>query len=566
MLKPLRNLPENAQLVFSTALLSISAGLSAVGFMVLNGLLFRSTYLSYVTRSKAFFLVASFLTITATSLLVGLLMSRVSPEAAGSGIPELKVSYWKELGYINPKPVLVKFAAGILSIGGGASLGREGPSVFFGGGVASNLAGALGTPRRERRAAVVIGTSAGLAAAFNTPLAAITFIIEELVGDLNTRYLGRVVLSSVLGALVVYAILGRQPAFILPPVEEVSWLHYLLVPVVAVLASLSGVAFQKGTLALRIRLRKQKKIPSWLLPALGGMVVWVIASSIFLLTGRVGIFGLGYNDLSATLIHRVAWQTAALLVAAKLIATIFSYGSGSCGGIFSPTLFMGGLTGYFLGGLFSLWLPLTASDRIVLAAAGMAACLGTVVRAPLTSMLIVFEMTHQFSFVPALLIGMLISQAVARLAGRLNFYDALLVQDGHELHKIRPPLDIQSWQKLHVSAIANPQVASIRELTEQHLREMVDQYPYRSFPVIQDGKLQGIFNRQEILEALLRHEMPDIHKPVTCYADQTVREVGKKFLKSSSNILVVLRREDDSVAGVLTLHDLIRTQAGLETG
>jgi CIC family chloride channel protein len=565
-LKFLPKLPENAQLVFTTVLLSISSGVSAVGFMVLNGLFFRSTFLSYAARSKGFFLFASFLTITGTSILVGLLMSRVSPNAAGSGIPELKVSYWKELGYINPRPVVVKFVAGILSIGGGASLGREGPSVFFGGGVASNLAGVLGAPRRERRAAIVIGTSAGLAAAFNTPLAAITFIIEELIGDLNNRYLGRVVLSSVLGALVVYAILGRQPSFVLPPVEEASWLHYFLVPIVAVLASLSGVAFQRGTLALRGRFRKQKKIPAWLQPAVGGIVVWVIACSVFLLTGRVGIFGLGYNDLSATLIHRVAWQFAGILVAAKLLATIVSYGSGSCGGIFSPTLFMGGLTGYFLGGLFSLWLPLTPSDRIVLAAAGMAACLGTVVRAPLTSMLLVFEMTHQFSFVPALMIGMLVCLVVSRLAGRLNFYDALLVQDGHELHKIRPPLDIQSWQNLPVSAIANPQVASIRELSEQRLREAVDQYPYQSFPVIQDGKLLGIFNRQEILEALLRHDMPDIHKPMTCYLDQTVREVGNKFLKSTSNILVVLRRENNSVAGVITLHDLIRAQAGLETG
>ncbi|MBC7364359.1 MAG: chloride channel protein, partial [Candidatus Aminicenantes bacterium] len=139
----------------------------------------------------------------------------------------------------------------------------------------------------------------------------------------------------------------------------------------------------------------------------------------------------------------------------KLVATIVSYASGGCGGIFAPTLFFGGMTGFFVAGLFSSWIALQPSDHIVLAAIGMTACLGAVVRAPLTSLLIVFEMTHQFELVPGLLLGTIISQGIARLAGHLNFYEALLVQDGQELHKIKPPLDLRSWQNLPVSAIAN---------------------------------------------------------------------------------------------------------------
>lgn len=212
--------PGNIRTAIVTGILSLAAGLSAVAFLFLTNLLFSKTYLVFAAHSRVYFIVASFLVITLTSAMVGLLLNVFSPEAAGSGIPQVKSAYWKELGHLKIKPVLIKFLAGILSIGGGNSLGREGPSVFIGSGVASNMDGVFGTPLRGRRAAAVIGASAGLAAAFNAPLAAITFVIEEIVGDLNNRYLGRVVLSSVIGAFVVYALLGRQPAFSSPPHRE----------------------------------------------------------------------------------------------------------------------------------------------------------------------------------------------------------------------------------------------------------------------------------------------------------------------------------------------------------
>jgi CIC family chloride channel protein len=195
----------------------------------------------------------------------------------------------------------------------------------------------------------------------------------------------------------------------------------------------------------------------------------------------------------------------------------------------------------------------------------MSACLGTVVGAPLTSLLIVFEMTHQFALVPALMIGMIISRAVSRLAGRLNFYDAVLVQDGHELHKIRPPLDLQSWQNLPVSAIANPRPVVIRSLDPKRIHDVIDKYPYSSFPVEIDGRFLGILTRQRILESLLRKDTPEIQNVITCFPDQTVREVGDKFIQSPISVLVVVSRESGAIQGIITLHDLIRAQASVNT-
>ncbi|MBN2346163.1 MAG: chloride channel protein [Candidatus Aminicenantes bacterium] len=529
----------------------------------MTNLLFAKTYLSFAGRSTSFFILASFLVIVGTSTLVGLLLNVFNPEAAGSGIPQVKSSYWKELGFMKFRPVLIKFVAGILSIGGGNSLGREGPSVFIGSGVASNADGLFGTPKRGRRGASVIGASAGLAAAFNAPLAAITFVIEEIVGDLNNRYLGRVVLSSVIGAFVVYALLGRQPAFSLPPIENVSWLHYLIVPLVALVAALAGVVFQNVTLRWRGRLRRQKRLPAWLLPVAGGLLTWVIGCAVFLATRKVGVFGLGYQDLSSALSNNFEWKVAGILVGAKLLAMIVGYSFGGCGGIFAPLLFVGGMSGYFLGGLARLWIPMTPADQIVLAVVGMSACLGAAVRAPLTSILIVFEMTHQFSLVPGLLLGAIISQATARFFTKLNFYDALLVQDGHELHKIHPPLDLQSWQNLPVSAIANPEPVMLSGLGEEELSEKLERFPFNSFPLLAGGRVKGIVTRQQMQQAVLKHAAPEIHKAAFCYPEQTVREIGKKFVESSAYVLVVVDRETKAVRGIITLHDLIRAQAAI---
>ncbi len=561
----LMKLPENMRLTVHTAVTSLAAGLSAVAFLFLTNLLFAQSYLVFAARSKIYFTVASFLMIVTSSVLVGLLLKIFGSEAAGSGIPQIKSAFWKELGYIRLQPVLIKFIGGVLSIGGGQSLGREGPSVYIGAGVASNLSGALGTQRRERRGAAIVGASAGLAAAFNTPLAAITFAIEEVIGDLNSRFLGRVVLASVLGAFVVYGILGRQPAFALPSVENVSWLHYAAVPAVAFLAAYAGHLFHSSTLSLRSKLIHQQRIPAWLLPLFGGVITWIIGVTIFLTTGKIGVFGLGYQDLSSALNNLFDWRVAGLLVLAKLLATIVSYSFGACGGIFAPSLFLGGMSGYFLGGLVGLWLPLTPADRIVLSAVGMSACLGAIVRAPLTSMLIVFEMTHQFALVPGLLIGTIISQAVARLGGPLNFYDALLVQDGHELHKVRPPLDLQGWQNMPVAAIANPRPVVLTDLAAESLKKAVGGHPYAYFPLITNDRLAGTVGRNEILSALAKGEFPEVFQAVTCYPDQTVREVGNKFIESPANILVVVNRDTEAVIGIITLHDLIRAQASIQS-
>jgi CIC family chloride channel protein len=279
--------------------------------------------------------------------------------------------------------------------------------------------------------------------------------------------------------------------------------------------------------------------------------------------GKIGVFGLGYQDLSQALDNKIIWWIAGILVVAKLFATIFSYSFGGCGGIFSPMLFIGGMCGYFIGGFIGQWVPLTSSDRIILSAVGMSTCLGAVVRAPLTSLLIVFEMTHQFSLIPGLMIGTFISVIVSHLAGRNNFYDALLLQDGHELIKIRPPLDIKSWQNLPISSIANPHPIVVDNLDENHLQPILDNHPYNCFPILLENNEVGIITRNQMESFITHKAVPDIPKAVFCHPDQTVKDVGNKFIESPSGVIIVIDDKTGNITGIVTLHDLLRAQASI---
>ena len=207
-----------------TCIYGITAGIAAVAFHKSIQFVFGFTIEHFSAFSTQTFLIGSFCTIIGASLIVGFLLSNFCKDAAGSGIPQLKLAFWGDFGHVPWKVTWVKFTAGILSIGGGCSLGREGPSVQLASGVASNVAGLLGEPKQNRRHAASSGAAAGLAAAFNTPLAAITFVLEEIVQDLNSRFLGSVLLASVIGAFAVHSLSEKHPALEISAEGSPDWL------------------------------------------------------------------------------------------------------------------------------------------------------------------------------------------------------------------------------------------------------------------------------------------------------------------------------------------------------
>lgn len=534
--------------------------MAAVGFELAINWLYAHAFQIPAAAGPGRFLLISLVVIVLTSLLTGWLLNSFAPEAAGSGIPQVKINFWKEFGHAPARISLVKFIAGVACIGGGQSLGREGPTVQIGSNLSSTIAGLLGVSKQNRRAASAAGAAAGLAAAFNAPLASVAFVLEEIVGDLNSRSLGPVLLAAVIGAFIVHAFIGPQPAFILPHIDEPTWRSYGLMPLAAGIAALAGVLFQRGSLRLRLKMKTVRAVPKWLHPLAGGLVTWALGATVFLVTARLGVFALGYEDLSDAINGRFAWQLAAVLLAGKLIATIACYGFGGCGGIFSPNLFFGGMCGALVAGLGGDFLQLNQSDTVLLVVGGMSACLGAVVQAPVTAILIIFEMTHQFSLVPGLMLAGLISQLIARAINRTNFYDQVLCQDGHDLDHLIPPRDLRSWQNLPISALANFKPVTISDQSEQALSCLIEQYPYRHFPVLDDGQLAGVAARTEIEAALTEHRSLRLNAPVTCRPGQSIRESQVQLLQSSTGTLAITDDSGMKLLGIVTLHDLVRAQ------
>jgi CIC family chloride channel protein len=216
-----------------------------------------------------------------------------------------------------------------------------------------------------------------------------------------------------------------------------------------------------------------------------------------------------------------------------------------------------------VGGVFGRMVHLNTSDQIVLAVVGMSACLGAVVRAPVTSILIVFEMTHQFSLVPVLMLGTLVSQALRHRIFKHNFYEALLIQDGHVLEHVIPPRDLQSWQQLPVSAIANFHPVVLNDLTAENIRATLQGHPYHFFPVALPDGTRGIVSRAEAETALAQSRAPRLDPAVTCQPTQTIRKLQLLLVESTQGVVLVLDAPDGKVLGLVTLHDLLRAQVSL---
>jgi len=558
--RALARLPKQTRGIVQTVIFGLAAGGTAVLFHLAIHTIFEAGIQSLARESVEVFLIGSFLIITGTSAVSGWLLTRFCPAAAGSGIPQVKLAFWKDMGDIPFRVVWVKFIAGVLSVGGGASLGREGPSVQLASGVSAQVGGALGLPKHRRRVACAAGAAAGLAAAFNTPIAAVTFVLEEIIGDLNSRMLGSILLAAVIGALVAHGLLGEQPAFTLTAVGSPEWQVYLFTPVVAAVAALAGVGFQKLALGLRAWNKREHRVAPWLRVTFGGFAVWLIGGTVFVYTGHTGVFGLGYDDLSSALNGQMLWGVAALLLLTKLLATAVCYGLGAAGGIFAPTLFFGGMAGAALAGVVDLFYPLSPAGHVTLAVVGMCACLGAVVRAPVTGLLIVFEMTHEFSMVPALMVAGLVSIAISKKFTKRNFYDEILAQDDQEVAQVMPPRDLRSWQETQVGRAANFRPVLLRSLEPAAMQEILDGSNHERYPVVIDLKLRGVITREHMERVIKFGEAPIIDPVATCRRDAPIREVQSKIIESPAHLVVIIGGLDEVPIGIMTLHDILRAE------
>jgi len=432
---------ERQRLLAVTILAGGLCGLSAVAFHLaiawLENLMINRANFAYGNT----WIFWTILSPAVGGLVVGLGLTFWAPAAAGSGIPQVKVAFALRSGLVSLRETIGKFVLCAFQIGSGASLGLEGPTVQICAGVSSLLARAARLKPTYCRRMASVGMAAGIAAAFNAPIAAITFTLEELIGDLDQTMLSGVIVAAALAAVVENSILGKNPVFHMPRSYELGAASSLIwYALLGILAAVVSITFTDSLLKVRALFKQWTAVPKWIHPAIGGLATGAMAAAALYWFHLNGIAGDPYRTLELALTGTMPLLFMVVLCVLKLAATVSSYSSGGSGGIFAPSLFMGSMLGGAVGYLDVTVFHHPADSVGAFAVVGMGAVFAGIVRAPMTSILIVFEMTGGYGLVLPMMIANMSAFALARRWRPLAVYDALLLQDGIELPHGSPPV------------------------------------------------------------------------------------------------------------------------------
>ncbi|MGH7286030.1 MAG: chloride channel protein [Polyangiaceae bacterium] len=431
----MRFAPSEAQRLYAlTLVIGTFCGFAAVAFHLTISLLEHALVDRPMALTSPAWMVWAIITPTVGALVAGFLLAYVAPNARGSGVPQVKVAFATKSGRIRMRDAIAKFFISGLQIGSGSSLGREGPTVQICAGIASTLGRVSGVSPKSMRRLLPVGTAAGIAAAFNAPIAAVTFTIEEVVGKLDNAMLSGVIIAAAISAVIERSVLGVHPTFTIPQTYELAHASSLLVyGALGIAAAFVSILFTDSLLALRQRLRAWG-IPEWSRPAIGGAVTGALAVAAWWGFKTRGVTGGGYDTLAIALASGLTVKVMVALCVLKLVATVCSYGSGGSGGLFAPALFIGGMLGGAFGTLDARIFPSHTGDPIgAFALVGMGAVFAGIIRAPMTSVLIIIEMTGGYSLILPLMIANMTAYAIARARRPTPIYEALLEQDGIRL-------------------------------------------------------------------------------------------------------------------------------------
>ena len=501
----------------------------------------------------------------AGSLAMGFLLWRFFPDARGSGVPQTKAALFARDGVITGGTIFGKFFCTAATLASGIPLGREGPSVQVGAGIASVLGRRLGLRPASVKALIPIGAAAAIAAAFNTPLAAVLFSLEEIMGDLNAPVLGSVVLASATSWLVLRLVLGNNPLFQVPQYQLVHPAEFALYAVLGVAGGLVSVAFTKLLLATRKYFLQLPRWSAWFQPLAGGVVTGLMAWKV------PQVLGVGYGYVGDALNNHMVWKLMAILVLFKLVAVATSYGSGNAGGIFGPSLFMGAMLGGTLGSFaHHLW-PTYTAQAGAYALVGMGALFAGVIRAPMTSVVMIFETTRDYAVIVPLMIANLVSFFLSSRLQKEPIYEVLAVQDGIHL----PSGAAQRRQsQRQVAQVMRPATNWIAE--ETPVVKFVEETRgkgIRTYLVGDGRRLVGVASTEKIEQALANGEdtkrVGDLIERVDfphVHADHPLHVALERMGAAKLDLLPVVSRADIHLPlGILHIEDVLATYGLPET-
>jgi len=498
-----------------------------------------------------------FLAPALTGLVIAFLVIKLFPRARGSGVNQTKAALYIYDGYIPFSTIIGKFITAALAIGSGAPLGPEDPSLQIGAGIASSVGRQLRMSREKLRLIAPVGAAAGLAAAFSAPITAVLFVIEEVIGRWTAGILGAVVLAAISSAIVSRWFLGDEPLFRVPAyhLEHIGELGaYAVMGVVGGIASL---LFVKYISYLRPRLARLPSWTRWFQPAAAGLIV-----------GLVGIrypqiMGAGYTYIDQAMHEQFTWQVLLILGALKIVGTGLSFSSGTPGGLFAPVLFMGAMIGGAVGMVEQRLFPQLAIPVGAYALVGMGTLFAGILRAPMTSVFMMLEVSGNYTIIVPVIISNAIAYVISRTFEPTPVFDLLSRQDGIDLPSLE---EEREMPLLRVENAMRPAVGQVltRNISVHQALERVKGSSQEFFLVGMGGNdwrgvsradLLALPDNQQPLRSVLSHRLPYVHPDFTL--DTALRLIGKWSL-----LPVVHRADLQQLVGVLSLDDIVRAYRG----
>jgi CIC family chloride channel protein len=568
-------LPEEFVLLGTSLVVGIGTGLGAVA---LNLLIQAVSNLAFVTLPNAmpgFGRWVIVLVPTIGGLIAGPLIYFFAREAKGHGVPEVMQAIALKGGRIRPVVGVIKALASALTIGTGGSVGREGPIVQIGAALGSTTGQALRLSDERIKNLVACGAAGGIAATFNAPIAGVIFALEVILGELSIGHVGSVVISAVTANALANALLGSAYAFPVPQPYTIrnGW-EFVFYAVLGVLAALVAVAFVRTLYGAEDAFEKLKVVPEWAQPAIGGLLLGLMGLSYPLLFPSLAygtspqVFGGGYAPIAAALSNQVPAFAALMLIVLKLLATDLTLGSGGSGGIFAPSLFMGAMLGVVVGTVVGGLFPSIAAPPGAYALVGMGAVFAGAAHAPITALIMLFELTGDYRIILPLMFTVVIAVLLSRrLLHQESIYTLKLTRRGIHLQGGR---DVDVLQAVTVGEImqANPPTVppemSLTDLSEtfSHLRR-------RGVPVVDDGgKLWGIVTVED-LDRAVTHNLPrqtavsafgtPRERLLVAFPDETMgAALARLSARGRGHLPVVDKTDPSKLLGLIRREDIMR--------
>ena len=493
-------------------------------------------------------------------LIIGLLIFVTNTkEAKGHGVPEVMEAVAVKGGRIRPRVAAVKILASAVCIGSGGSVGREGPIVQIGSTLGSTIGQWLRLPQDWVKTLVACGAAGGISATFNAPIAGVFFAHEVILGRILTRHFGFVVISSVIASVIAHILLGEHQTFAAPAYILSSYWELGLYFILGIFSAFIAIAFMRSLYKIEDWFDKWR-IPDYAKPAIGGLAVGVIGFF------YPYLFGVGYAGIELALVGKLALLTLLPLLILKILATSFTLGSGGSGGVFAPSLFLGAMFGAIFGQICNYLLPDIAVSSGAYALVGMATVFSAATRAPITGIIILFEMTQDYEIILPLMLGVVVSTLISYAISKDSIYTLKLKRKGVS---IRPQEEVDLLEKVRVEEVMTRNFPTIS--ADMQIPELVNIFArstHHGFPVIdKSGNLVGMVTLSDVESTMGSREelrVQDIATTniFTAYPDETLHDVVHRLGTSEVGRIPVIDRKDKfKLVGVLRRYDIVKAYA-----